>query len=173
MWSFKNDGHRGRILRSGFPALTAPLTLCRGCGALESSAHPNSRAWTWVWALPSIPQVCWHQWVQGNLPSLTHSEYSGFLKIFQLRHWEGLLGFLKVGRALFNRVWWKLTSAGSHFRVLLSLPGMPHADIYVLVVLCIKCEMGKNKLACCSELILSSTSSAGRGGQMASHLLLG
>lgn len=59
---------------------------------------------------------------------------------------------------------------GSHFPVSLSLPGMPDANIDVLVVLCIKGE--KNKLACCSEVILSNRSSAGHGCQMVLHLLL-
>lgn len=94
IWSFKNEGHRGRILQSGFPAPTDPLTLCPGCSALEPSGQPDSKAWTWMWTLFSIPQVCWHQWMHGSLPSHT-SECSGFLRFSS---WD-----MEWGRA---RVYW-------------------------------------------------------------------
>lgn len=86
-----------------------PRLWCTWPQSLSTSQTAESR----LECEPPPPQVCWYQWMQGSLPSLTCPKSWWLLREFPAETLGCLLGFLNVGRALFNEVWWKLTSAGS------------------------------------------------------------
>lgn len=150
--------------------LTQSLTLFPGLGRhdLKPSCAAFCRVPVGCGGAPSI----WHQGFQGSLGSgadLKCLKSLWFLRITDNSLWD-LLSECLITR---DESWLLLDPIfGSHFPISLNVPGMPNSDIYVLVVLCMKFWKGKNKLACCSELIPINRSSSGCECQMVVHLLL-